>query len=84
MIWVALAWGAHGHGTRIHGVYSTREAAFEDLRNLPNMTVWVDLAGHVRGRPRRERSGDAHWRGWLPEQWAEARPWKIQDRKDRR
>lgn len=83
VVWVALAWDAHGYNTRIHGVYESREAAFDGLRDMPNMTVYVDLAGHVRGRPRRERIGIDLLRrneGRLPEQWAEARPWTVAER----
>ena len=82
VIWVALIHSGYGEDTMIQGAYESREAAFEGLRDMPNMTVWVDLAGHVRGRPRRERTGIDLLRRWpnLPEKWAEARPWTVQGR----
>ena len=83
---MALAWGAHGCGSRICGVYESREAAFEGIKDMPNMTVYVDRAGIVRGHPRKERTGlDLLRRDAvrLPEQWAEARPWTVMERADR-
>jgi hypothetical protein len=84
VIWVALIHSGHGEDTMIHGAYESREAAFEGLRDLPNMTVYIDLAGHVRGRPRRERTGIDLLRrsAYLPERWAEARPWTVRGRAD--
>ncbi len=77
-VWVAEVWQAHGYGHGVHAVYGSREAAFEALRAMPNMTVYVDAAGEVRGRPRveRGRSAEAH----LPEWWAHAHPMMIEGR----
>jgi hypothetical protein len=82
-VWVALTWEAHGYGTRVFGAYGSREAAFEALKALPNMTVYVDAAGEVRGRPRKERSPGMSLRYWMnqpPERWAHARPVKVESR----
>ena len=41
-VWVAMTWKAHGDEEYVHGVFGSREAAFESLKALPNMTVYVD------------------------------------------
>lgn len=53
-VWVAETWEAHGEGHSILGVYATREAAFTAFKALENMTVYVDVDGDVRARPRNE------------------------------
>lgn len=60
-VWVAETWRAHGYGHGIHGVYESREAAFEALKSEPGMTVWVDERGIVRGRPRDDERFGATW-----------------------
>ena len=43
---------AHGDEMDVHGVFESREAAFESLKALPNMTVYVDEHGfNVVSRP---------------------------------
>lgn len=60
-VWVAQTWKAHGYDTLIQGVYDSREAAFEGLKAEPNMTVFVDPFGGIKGRPRDEKRWDARW-----------------------
>lgn len=81
-VWVALTWKAHGYEEDIHGVFDSREAAFESLKALPNMTVYVDEQGNVAGRPRKEQEPGALLRGgpYVPEYWASAAPYKVQGR----
>ena len=50
-VWVAETWGAHGYGHDVLGLYDSREAAFEGLKAVPDMTVYVDERGHLAGRP---------------------------------
>ena len=68
-VWVALTWKAHGYEEDIHGVFDSREAAFESLKALPNMAVYVDEHGSVAGRPAKEaKPGDAlRRRAYVPE-----------------
>jgi hypothetical protein len=84
-VWVAETWEAHGYGHCVHGVYGSREAAFEALKALPNMTVYVDAAGNVQGRPRKERDlgriiGEGRWGSMPPERWATAQAFKVEGR----
>jgi hypothetical protein len=81
-VWVAMVRKAHGEENDVHGVYSSREAVFEALLALPNMTVYVDAAGNVQGRPVREHdwSKGLGWQALLPEYWATAEPWEVQER----
>ena len=82
-VWVALTWKAHGYEEDIHGVFDSREAAFESLKALPNMTVYVDEHGHVAGRPaKRQEPGELlRRRGpYVPEYWASAAPYTVQGR----
>lgn len=60
-VWVAETWHAHGEAQRVEGVYDSREAAFEGLKAVPDMTVYVDERGHLVGRPRHEREYLARW-----------------------
>lgn len=82
-VWVAQTWKAHGDETDVHGVFESREAAFESLKALPNMTVYVDEHGNVAGRPvKQQEPGERRWgRGpYVPERWASAEPYKVQGR----
>jgi len=80
-VWVATTWSAHGEDSGVHGVFDSREAAFESLKALPNMTAYTDSAGNVRGRPKKERDWSLGLRqGWIPEKWAIAEPVKVQGR----
>lgn len=80
-VWVAEVWKAHGYSHGVHAVYGSREAAFEALRAMPNMTVYVDAAGEVRGRPRKERvPGAGAYLSAPPEWWAHAHPMMIEGR----
>lgn len=91
-VWVAETWHAHGEGCCVHGVYASREAAFEDLKKLPNMTVYVNEHGNVVGRPKREWDWSQRWSELFPgdgtirlppaEKWAMARPMQVQARLD--
>ena len=80
-VWVAETWGPHGEGQWMLGVFSSREAAFDALRDQPNMTVYVGEDGWVHGRPRREHSFS--WppaKPWVPVKWGQARPMMIRGR----
>lgn len=82
-VWVAQTWKAHGYDMDIHGVFDSREAAFESLKALPNMTVYVNEHGNVAGRPsKRQEPGEVlRRRGpYVPEYWASAEPFKVQGR----
>jgi hypothetical protein len=81
-VWVAETWKAHGYDHDVLGVYGSREAAFEALKAEPNMTVWVDEAGAVHGRPIREPAFSWPPRhAFMPVKWAQAMPMRVQDRK---
>lgn len=69
-VWVVEVWKAHGYDHYVLGVYANREAAFEALKAEPNMTVWVDGDGGLRGRPA----------GKAPERWARGYPMRVQER----
>lgn len=72
-VWVVETWEAHGYSHYIQGVYESREAAFEGLKDEPNMTVYVDDHGLLQGKPKRERGfGDC---------WAGGRPHEVKGRK---
>ena len=85
-VWVAETWSAYGEDRGVHGVFESREAAFESLKALPNMTVYVGDDGFVHGRPVKERSTRGSLREWMawslrnPEKWAVAEPYKVQGR----
>jgi hypothetical protein len=86
-IWVAETWKAHGYDRTVYGLYDSREGAFEALKALPNMTVWVDRHhGKLHGRPRKVRqrlavpSAGTWDRHPLPERWAIAQPMEVQSR----
>ena len=82
-VWVAMTWKAHGDEETVYGVFDSREAAFESLKALPNMTVYVDEHGQVAGRPRKEQEPGAFLRRrgpYVPEYWASAAPYKVQGR----
>lgn len=70
--WVAETWHAHGYGRSVVGVFESREAAFEGLKGEPNLTVWADENGNLRGRPRDEDRIGATW--------AHASPWRVRGR----
>jgi hypothetical protein len=72
-VWVAETWQAHGYGHSVQGVYESREAAFEGLKDRPTMTVYVGKDQNLHGRPRSE----AHPRA----EWAIATPLKVQGRR---
>lgn len=72
-VWVAETWRAHGYDHGVQGVYDSREAAFEGLKDRPNLTVYVGKDGNLHGRPRSE----AHPRA----EWAWAAPLKVQGRR---
>lgn len=75
---MTLISSAHGEDTAIEGVYDSREAAFEGLKEQPNMTVWVSEDGSVRGRPKRERRPGKFWTApWMPVRWAVGRPMPV-------
>lgn len=77
-VWVAETWNAHGYDHTVLGVYAGREAAFRALKELPNMAVYVDEHGHVRGRPKREPSFNEQVIMPIPVQWGRAWPAKVQ------
>ena len=82
-VWVALTWKAHGYEEDIHGVFDSREAAFESLKALPNMTVYTDEHGNVAGRPVKQREPGEILRRrspYVPERWASAEPYTVQGR----
>ena len=87
---MAETWEAHGYSHDVHGVYDSRGAAFEALKAMPNMTVYVDAAGEVQGRPRKERDiGRAigEWSlggvpSWFPVRWAHAHPMEVEGRQE--
>ena len=73
-VWVAETRGAHGDGMCVHGVYSSREAAWDGLKGYVD-TLYVGEDGHLHGKPRNEDD----WRRYR--QWALASPMKVQGRK---
>jgi hypothetical protein len=73
LVWVAETWQAHGYGHSVQGVYDSREAAFEGLKDRPNLTVYAGKDGNLHGRPRSE----AHPRA----EWAWAAPLTVQGRR---
>jgi hypothetical protein len=80
-VWVATVRKAHGEENGVYGVYDSREAVFEALKELPNITVWVDAAGNVQGRPVRERDwSKGLYQPYLPEYWATAEAYRVQGR----
>lgn len=82
-VWVAETWRLYGEDRCVRGLYDSREAAFEALRALPNMTVYTDGHGQVRGRPRKVHEPGTFVRGgvqWVPEEWAIAHPMRVQGR----
>ena len=52
-VWVAETWCAHGEESQVQGVYDSREAARDGLKDEVD-TLYVDDAGLLRGRPRGE------------------------------
>lgn len=85
---MAETWRHYGEDRYVQGLYDSREAAFEGLKEIPEMTVYVGADGSVIGRPRHP-GGPKEWkeprgRGWLePDRrtWAIARPMKVRGRK---
>jgi hypothetical protein len=74
-VWVAETWEAHGEGQSVQGVYSSREAAWDGLKDEVD-TLYIGGDGLVRGKPRDE-VGD--WRD-CGRRWASAEPMKVQGR----
>lgn len=60
-VWVAETWHAHGEEHMIKGIYDSREAAFEGLKSVPDMTIYIAEDGSLIGRPRHEREYLARW-----------------------
>jgi hypothetical protein len=74
-VWVVETHRGHGESARVHGVYVSREAAWDALKELPNMTVYVDDDGRLQGRPKNES-----WQN--PNRlWAWGHPMRMQARK---
>ncbi len=79
-VWVAETWRAHGEGRNVHGIYSSREAAWDGLKGYVD-TLYVGEDGFLHGRPRDEEPR-RDWRRWTPSPtWALASPMKVQGRK---
>ena len=77
-VWVAETWNAHGYDQMVLGVYTSREAAFQALKERPNMTVYTDENGHVKARPCREPSFSDQVIAYLPVKWGRAFPAVVQ------
>ena len=72
-VWVAETWGAHGEGCSVHGIYSSREAAWDGLKGYVD-TLYVGEDGNLHGKPRDEDNWRRH------RAWALARPMKVEGR----
>jgi hypothetical protein len=87
-VWVAETWCAYGEDRYVQGLYDSREAAFEALKDIAGMTVYVGGDQNVHGRPRNP-DGPKEWRepggrGWMePDRrtWAFAKPMRVRGRK---
>ena len=72
-VWVAETWEAHGECVGVHGIYSSREAAWDGLKGHVD-TLYVGDDGELHGKPRDD--GPLWGR-----RWASAHPMKVQGRK---
>jgi len=73
-VWVVEIHHGHGEGAMVAGVYVDREAAWDAFRDRPNLTLYVDEQGHLRGRP---RSDEWH----LARLWLHGHPMPVQPRR---
>ena len=48
---MAETWEAHGEGVGVHGIYSSREAAWDGLKGHVD-TLYVGDDGELHGKPR--------------------------------
>lgn len=72
-VWVVEIHHGHGEDTKVAGVYADREAAWDAFKDRPNLTLYVDERGHLRGRPRRDE-----WH--LARLWLHGHPMLVQGR----
>ena len=73
-VWVIETHRGHGEEARVHGVYDSREAAWDALKELPGLTVYADDDGMLCARPK-----DESWRNPL-RLWAAGSPYRVQGR----
>lgn len=78
-VWVAETWGIRGEGFSVLGVYDSQGAVYEAFQGQPNMAVYIDEHGQVRGRPRLDL--DSGGGQDLPQKWARGYPVIVQRRK---
>ena len=76
-VWVAETWGAHGYGMGVHGIYSSREAAWDGLKGYVD-TLYIGEDGYVHGKPRHEEFDMERSRRGYSRQWAIAQPMKVE------
>ena len=72
-VWVAETWGPYGEDMCVHGVYSSREAAWDGLKGYVD-TLYIGEDGFLHGKPREEKGS----RGYFGRQWALAQPMKVE------
>lgn len=76
-VWVVETHSGHGEDADVLGVYRSREAAWDAIKALPDVTAYMDGNGNVRGRPKNEGRPNSVMR---PRYYAWGHPMTVQDR----